>query len=399
MTEEVELELVQGSGNVFRDLGDPNADLKQAKAVLAARIISALDDNGLTVRKASDATGFAAADFSRIRNANLARFTLDRLMRMLAALDSGAGITVHVGARAPDTLSHGARRRLDAASKPRSIIVDKSYAQGVPSLDGLQKDWDLLFPDAFFFEVASTDAQAREGCLRRLRDVHHHGGVHIAPNVGELLRKEIHGLCPAGAPSENLIEGLDLDAFFGVRFDDLSNARRDALADTEVTFGRDTDALVTRANALQGCFARTCAGTAEERKEGYRRARNAVAQDRDFIAGFLAEFVCRGRHAPREAPLLTEIARSDAFGPAWTVYRWLQVQLLYGLELLEKRGPLDLDALKLTLRDRLQHDVIDMEYVILGVLQGALATNDRKMRSMFELLRPQGTVLSLAPAS
>ena len=99
MTEEVELELVQGSGNVFRDLGDPNADLKQAKAVLAARIISALDDKGLTVRKASDATGFAAADFSRIRNANLARFTLDRLMRMLAALDSGAGITVHVGAR------------------------------------------------------------------------------------------------------------------------------------------------------------------------------------------------------------------------------------------------------------------------------------------------------------
>ena len=75
------------------------------------------------------------------------------------------------------------------------------------------------------------------------------------------------------------------------------------------------------------------------------------------------------------------------------------MQLLYGLELLEKRGPLDLDALKLTLRDRLQHDVIDMEYVVLGVLQGALATNDRKMRSMFELLRPQGNVVSLAPAS
>ena len=29
-------ELVEGSGNVFRDLGDPHADIKQAKAVLAA---------------------------------------------------------------------------------------------------------------------------------------------------------------------------------------------------------------------------------------------------------------------------------------------------------------------------------------------------------------------------
>ena len=124
MTEEVEL--VQGSGNVFRDLGDPDADLKQAKAVLAARIIRALDDNELTVRKAKNATGFAAADFSRIRNANLARFTLDRLMRMLAALDSDARIAVHVGARAPDTLLHGGRHELDAASKRRSIVLDKS---------------------------------------------------------------------------------------------------------------------------------------------------------------------------------------------------------------------------------------------------------------------------------
>ena len=44
-----ELELVHGSGNVFRDLDDPDADLKQAKAVLAARIIAALDRTGPTV--------------------------------------------------------------------------------------------------------------------------------------------------------------------------------------------------------------------------------------------------------------------------------------------------------------------------------------------------------------
>ena len=40
------------TGNVFRDLGDPDADLKQAKAILAARIVAALEDRGLSVRKA-----------------------------------------------------------------------------------------------------------------------------------------------------------------------------------------------------------------------------------------------------------------------------------------------------------------------------------------------------------
>ena len=89
-------DLVEGSGNVFRDFDDPHADLKQAKAVLAARIIAVLDDRKLTVRKAASLTGFAAADFSRIRNADLGRFTLDRLMKMLAALDNRVKVTVHV---------------------------------------------------------------------------------------------------------------------------------------------------------------------------------------------------------------------------------------------------------------------------------------------------------------
>ena len=81
---ESEFELVEGSGNVFRDFAEPDADLKQAKAIVAARIIAVLDERALTVRKAEEATGFAAADFSHIRNASLGRFTLDRLMKILA---------------------------------------------------------------------------------------------------------------------------------------------------------------------------------------------------------------------------------------------------------------------------------------------------------------------------
>lgn len=96
---ETDFELVEGSGNVFRDLEDPDADLKQAKAVVAARIVSVLDERRLTVRKAAALTRFASADFSRVRNADLRRFTLDRLMKMLAALDRDLQITVNVDAR------------------------------------------------------------------------------------------------------------------------------------------------------------------------------------------------------------------------------------------------------------------------------------------------------------
>jgi predicted XRE-type DNA-binding protein len=82
------LEVVRGSGNVFRDLGHKDADIKQCKAILAAEIIKALDRQGLSVRAAHDRTGIAAADFSRIRNANLDRFTVDRLISIINRLGS-----------------------------------------------------------------------------------------------------------------------------------------------------------------------------------------------------------------------------------------------------------------------------------------------------------------------
>jgi predicted XRE-type DNA-binding protein len=90
------LDIVRGSGNVFRDLGHKNADVEQFKATLAAEIIKTLDREGLTVRAAHAQTGFAAADFSRIRNADLGRFTVDRLMSVLNRLGSGVEIKVRV---------------------------------------------------------------------------------------------------------------------------------------------------------------------------------------------------------------------------------------------------------------------------------------------------------------
>ena len=91
-----EVEVVWGSGNVFRDLGRENADVEQVKANLAAEIIIVLDGQHLTVRAAHELTGIAAADFSRIRNADLGRFTVDRLMSVINRLGSRVEVKVKV---------------------------------------------------------------------------------------------------------------------------------------------------------------------------------------------------------------------------------------------------------------------------------------------------------------
>lgn len=104
------IEVVRGSGNVFRDFGRSNADLEQFKSILAAEIIKTLDREELTVRAAHTHTGIAAADFSRIRKAHLGRFTADRLITILNRL--GARIDIKIRVRRAE--ASGARAKLTA---------------------------------------------------------------------------------------------------------------------------------------------------------------------------------------------------------------------------------------------------------------------------------------------
>ena len=90
------LEVVRGSGNVFRDLKHKNADAEQFKAILAAEIIRAVDRERLSVRAPQRRTGVAAADFSRIRNVDLARFTADRLMAIINRLGSRIEVKIRI---------------------------------------------------------------------------------------------------------------------------------------------------------------------------------------------------------------------------------------------------------------------------------------------------------------
>jgi predicted XRE-type DNA-binding protein len=94
------IEIVRGSGNVFRDLRVPNTELLQLKALLGAEVVRAMDELGLGPREAERVTKIAAADFSRIRKANLARFTADRLMTILSGLGREVDVSVRVRPRA-----------------------------------------------------------------------------------------------------------------------------------------------------------------------------------------------------------------------------------------------------------------------------------------------------------
>lgn len=82
------------SGNVFADLGLPNADQRLAKAELARVIRAIVKGKSWTQRRAAEVLGIAPPDVSDLMRGKLARFSQERLERFLNALDMDVLIEV-----------------------------------------------------------------------------------------------------------------------------------------------------------------------------------------------------------------------------------------------------------------------------------------------------------------
>ena len=89
-----DMKIIKGSGNVFRDFGNPNADIELIKANLAAKIIRVLDERGLSVRKAGKLADVQYADISRVRNADLDKFSVEWLMKLFKNLEPSVSFEI-----------------------------------------------------------------------------------------------------------------------------------------------------------------------------------------------------------------------------------------------------------------------------------------------------------------
>lgn len=84
----------QGSGNVFADLGYPNAEEALTKARLAQRIAEILEKQRLTQIQAAKLLGIDQPKVSKLLRGRLREFSTDRLLRFLNALDQDVEIVI-----------------------------------------------------------------------------------------------------------------------------------------------------------------------------------------------------------------------------------------------------------------------------------------------------------------
>ena len=98
----------RGSGNVFADLGFPEADAHLVKAELVSRIDDIVRDRGITQTEAARLLGLSQPDVSRLLRGDFREYSLERLMRLLTALGRDIDIVV----RQPRSADGGGRLRV-----------------------------------------------------------------------------------------------------------------------------------------------------------------------------------------------------------------------------------------------------------------------------------------------
>jgi predicted XRE-type DNA-binding protein len=95
-------DVIKGGGNVFSDLGLPDADELLAKAQLASAISDIIDDRELTQAAAADLLGTTQPKVSNLVRGRLDGFSLERLARFLNSLDRDVEIRVKLRPRSRD---------------------------------------------------------------------------------------------------------------------------------------------------------------------------------------------------------------------------------------------------------------------------------------------------------
>jgi predicted XRE-type DNA-binding protein len=83
-----------GSGNLWADIGRPDADEALARAELMSRVTGIIRQRRLTQARAAEILGTNQPTVSDLMRGKLSKFSLERLIAFLNALDRDVEITV-----------------------------------------------------------------------------------------------------------------------------------------------------------------------------------------------------------------------------------------------------------------------------------------------------------------
>lgn len=271
------------------------------------------------------------------------------------------------------------------------VILDKSFLDGASKeeISSLCNEHTVFMTDVLFHELVTTRKESRQRCFNKFPN--NTNPVELIPNIGALLRYELetHKQCTP------LFDRRVKPVFF--KFNDklkdgtfeFTNEQNKFIEKRDLEAKSDTTSFSELAMLVPGFFPhlKKLAFKIKNLPDAVEEARQQIASDNEKVKEIYTAFL--DYDAPPN-PVEVELLNAN-----WAYYRWIQVRVLYSLNLLLKyQGQLPENPSKKIWRG-IEHDLLDSEYVILGALSGALACNEKRMITNFKCVCPYGEIFSV----
>ena len=94
MSKPKEIAYVEGSGNVYADLGLDNADEQFTRAQIGFHVYKILAEKSLKQREIATLLGIKQPEVSHLMSGHFSRFTTDKLLSFLKKLDQKVSIRI-----------------------------------------------------------------------------------------------------------------------------------------------------------------------------------------------------------------------------------------------------------------------------------------------------------------
>lgn len=271
-------------------------------------------------------------------------------------------------------------------TKP-TILLDKSYLQGSTAVHMLQlaQSHQLLMADVLFYELISSSEPGRSRCFAKFPEIEN--PVVLVNHVGALLEREIQSHRACGKPSTRYEDiRFEFDEALASKDYTLPPSAAETLQEQMVELRQDVERFVERVRLIPTLIPNLLEGTSSERQSMREAAEEFIATDTDAMMKFYGSLEApTGERPLPPASILTQ---------DWALFRWQQVQLLFALDAFCRYGGRVPDTLSGKAYEKVEHDVLDAQYLLLGVLEGSLATREKKLQRWFSLLSPNGQLYS-----
>lgn len=264
----------------------------------------------------------------------------------------------------------------------RAVVLDKSFLQGAPRsrVHALAESHRLVMSDALFYELLTGSEPGRSRCFAKLPQTDN--PVDLVNHIGTLIRREIDTHKPAGRPSAHREE---LRFQFNPALLDgayqLPSEAQQVIDEQFAEIKSDVVSFVERASGISSFFPSLLVGSQQERAQARAKVEKAIV-----APGSLIEFYASLEPPPGQRPF----PPASLIDESWALYRWLQIQFLFAVDLYVRyQGNIPKEFTD-GVFERIEHDVLDAQVLMLGCLEGAFATREKKLKSWWSLLRPDG---------